>query len=243
MSSADPFRPPLRLAALAGLAILLTGTEVHGAVPSQAPLFLVEGVSPNLIVTLDDSGSMTSAYTPDGMSSYTIANRSTAYNPMYYNPDITYEAPWKVSVSGGRIVSERYATSFDKAYYDGYLTNQTGTVDLNRYTGNGYSQNATQAVNNTDSYRRYAHYYQFDASCPHARNVATSTLSAVQNCAADSSYTSASACTRTCFTPHWSPRRRRSRTTPTGFPSTVPASSPPAPPPTWRCSICPSTSG
>ncbi|MFV3335099.1 pilus assembly protein [Pseudomonas sp. NY15437] len=203
MSSADPFRPPLRLAALAGLAILLTGTEVHGAVPSQAPLFLVEGVSPNLIVTLDDSGSMTSAYTPDGMSSYTIANRSTAYNPMYYNPDITYEAPWKVSVSGGRIVSERYATSFDKAYYDGFLTNQTGTVDLNRYTGNGYSQNATQAVNSTDSYRRYAHYYQFDASCPHARNVATSTLSAVQNCAADSSYTSASACTRTCFTPHW----------------------------------------
>lgn len=184
-------------------AALLAGGNAAAATPSQAPLFLVEGVSPNLIVTLDDSGSMTSAYTPDGMSSYSIANRSSAYNPMYYNPAITYEAPWKVTFSGGRLVSERYTTSFDKAYYDGFLTLQTGTQDLNRYTGNGYSQNATQAVNSTDAYQRYAHYYQFDAACPHARNVATSSLSAVQNCAADSSYTSANSCTRTCFAPKW----------------------------------------
>ncbi|WP_448679197.1 pilus assembly protein [Pseudomonas nicosulfuronedens] len=200
MSSADKSYPGIPAALLA---CMLASAGAWGAAPSQAPLFLVEGVSPNLIVTLDDSGSMTSAYTPDGMSSYSIANRASAYNPMYYNPDITYEAPWKVTFSGGRIVSERYTTSFDKAYYDGFLTLQTNTVDLNKSTGNGYSQNALQSVNTTDAYQRYAHYYQFDAACPHARNVATSTLSAVQNCAADSSFTSASACTRTCFTPKW----------------------------------------
>ncbi|MBB4865273.1 type IV pilus assembly protein PilY1 [Pseudomonas nitritireducens] len=203
MSSAEPLRSPRLPALLLGGALLLASDYGWAATPSQAPLFLVEGVSPNLIVTLDDSGSMTSAYTPDGMSSYAIANRSSAYNPMYYNPAITYEAPWKVTFSGGRVVSERYTTSFAKAYYDGFLTNQTSTVDLSRNTGNGYSQNAIQAVNSTDAYQRNAHYYQFDAACPHARNVATSSLSAVQNCAADSSYTSASACTRTCFTPHW----------------------------------------
>jgi type IV pilus assembly protein PilY1 len=203
VSSADKPRPPSRIAALLAATVLGIGTGSWAAAPSQAPLFLVEGVSPNLIVTLDDSGSMTSAYTPDGMVSYAIANRSSAYNPMYYNPDIRYEAPWKVTFSGGRVVSERYTTQFDKAYYDGFLTNQTGTVDLNRNTGNGYSQNATQTVNSTDAYQRYAHYYPFDAACPHTRNVATGTMSAVQNCAADSSYTSASACTRTCFTPRW----------------------------------------
>ncbi|NMZ62053.1 pilus assembly protein [Pseudomonas nitroreducens] len=188
--------------ALLGAAVL-AGGNAAAATPSQAPLFLVEGVSPNLIVTLDDSGSMTSAYTPDGMSSYTIANRSASYNPMYYNPAITYEAPWKVTFSGGRLISERYTTQFDKAYYDGFLTLQTGTLDLNRYTGNGYGQNSIQAVNTTDSYKQYAHYYQFDAACPHARNVATNALSAVQNCATDYSYTNANACTKSCFAPRW----------------------------------------
>lgn len=203
MYSAEMIHSPAWLGAILGGALLLASGPGWCATPSQAPLFLVEGVAPNLIVTLDDSGSMTSAYTPDGMSSYTIANRSAAYNPMYYNPAITYEAPWKVTFSNGRLVSERYTTSFDKAYYDGFLTIQTGTLDLNKYTGNGYGQNSIQTVNTTDTYKQYAHYYQFDAACPHARNTATSTLSAVQNCATDYSYTNANACTKSCFAPRW----------------------------------------
>ena len=203
MSNADSIIWPAWRGAVLGVALVLASGPGWSASPSQAPLFLVEGVSPNLIVTLDDSGSMTSAYTPDGMSSYTIANRSSSYNPMYYNPAITYEAPWKVTFSGGRLISERYTTSFDKVFYDGFLTIQTGTLDLNKYTGNGYGQNSIQTVNTTDSYKQYAHYYQFDAACPHARNTATSTLSAVQNCAADSSYSNANACTKSCFAPRW----------------------------------------
>lgn len=35
---------------------------------SQQPLFLTQGVAPNLLFTLDDSGSMAWAYVPDGIS-------------------------------------------------------------------------------------------------------------------------------------------------------------------------------
>lgn len=60
--------------------------------PSQKPLSLTEGVPPNLLVTLDDSGSMAWSYAPDAISgnSANRAGRSNTFNPMYYSPDVTY---------------------------------------------------------------------------------------------------------------------------------------------------------
>ena len=94
----------------------------HAAI-SQQPLSLTEGVSPNLLVTLDDSGSMIWAYAPDAIEDYKTrpAGRSNAFNAMYYNPDVTYEVPKQVSFSDGNIIVTDYPTpSFTKAFWNGF---------------------------------------------------------------------------------------------------------------------------
>ncbi len=88
---------------------------------SETPLFLTVSVAPNVIVTLDDSGSMARAYAPDlcGGSGYvcaTLTNRwtkSSRGNAMYYNPNITYPPPLK---EDGTPLS----TSFTAAYVNGF---------------------------------------------------------------------------------------------------------------------------
>src|SRR5690554_4763580 len=51
------------------LSLILYAASSHAAAldVSQSPLMLVDSVSPNLLFTLDDSGSMEFAYTPDGL--------------------------------------------------------------------------------------------------------------------------------------------------------------------------------
>lgn len=102
------------------------------AAVSQQPLSLTEGVSPNILVTLDDSGSMARGYTPDAISGQSDrrAGRSSSYNAIYYNPDITYVVPKKVTLVSGTAVVQDYPTpSFTSAYNDGFA--QSGTrVDL-----------------------------------------------------------------------------------------------------------------
>ncbi|MBK8971952.1 MAG: pilus assembly protein PilY [Hahellaceae bacterium] len=84
---------------------------------SDSPLFIKEGVDPNMIVTLDDSGSMAWGYVPDGISGTTGTRRFKAsnYNGMYYNPDTVYLPPRR---SNGTA----YSTSFTTAYEHGFQT-------------------------------------------------------------------------------------------------------------------------
>ncbi len=123
------------IAFLLGVAMTLSAQSASAVTKldiSQQPLMLSEGVSPNLLLTLDDSGSMAWAYAPDaigGMSGYRAA-RSNTYNPMYYNPNYTYQLPKKVSLSGDNIVVTDYATpSFTRAWINGYDTAE-GTTNL-----------------------------------------------------------------------------------------------------------------
>ncbi|MCS6922196.1 MAG: hypothetical protein NZM07_09845, partial [Elioraea sp.] len=62
---------------------------------AQVPQFLPSPLAPNLVITLDDSGSMQWAYMPDAMCSEGSTRRakSAAYNPLYYDPTIRYELP------------------------------------------------------------------------------------------------------------------------------------------------------
>jgi type IV pilus assembly protein PilY1 len=111
------------------------------ALPS-APLYLAGGVAPNLVVTLDDSGSMAWGFVPDSMgdnarvtsacghsifSSYDGSETkryflSGDYNAQYYNPSTTYLPPLK---SDGT----PYTTSYGSAYTIGFDTTST-TVNL-----------------------------------------------------------------------------------------------------------------
>lgn len=88
------------------------------AVVSQAPLSLTEGVAPNLIVTIDESTSMDSAYVPDGLG-FTGERRFRAntFNAMAYNPAITYKIPPSFQKNG----DEKFlSTSFNTAYNNGF---------------------------------------------------------------------------------------------------------------------------
>lgn len=109
------------------------------ALPS-APLYLAGGVAPNLIVTLDDSGSMSWGYVPDNMGSNARRTCSVTgasselsgtetkryflsgdYNAQYYNPSITYLPPLKQD-------GTPYSTSFSAALINGFVTSSGAPV-------------------------------------------------------------------------------------------------------------------
>jgi type IV pilus assembly protein PilY1 len=91
--------------------------------PANVPLILIPSVAPNLILSLDDSGSMRWAYTPDNIDYLSATRRvkSSAFNPMYYNPAATYKLPTKVATNG-TAEAVPYSTSFTNAYNNGFLT-------------------------------------------------------------------------------------------------------------------------
>lgn len=82
--------------------------------PSQIPLFLQEGVAPNVLLTIDNSGSMAMAYLPDELewAKKTRAGRSSRFNVQYYDPEITYEIPQ-------RLVSKPMLDNTGKPIVDG----------------------------------------------------------------------------------------------------------------------------
>lgn len=127
---------PSRRTALASLAfgyVFLSAQSVQSAALtiSQQPLFLNQTVDPNILVTLDDSGSMAFAYAPDAIESNKaqVYFKSNVYNPMYYNPAVTYKIPKKVTMSNGNLqVTEYAAPTYTKAWRNGFT--QTSAVNL-----------------------------------------------------------------------------------------------------------------
>ncbi|WP_239482269.1 pilus assembly protein [Zestomonas insulae] len=97
---------------------------------SQSPLILSESVAPNLILTLDDSGSMENAYAPDSINGQSATRRakSAHFNPLYYDPTATYQVPLKIDSNGSKATTQ-YSTSFTVAYHNG-TTTANGSLDL-----------------------------------------------------------------------------------------------------------------
>ena len=98
-------------------ASLLLHSVVALATPlsvSNTPLFITTAtLSPNIVLTLDDSGSMAWGYVPDNIgdnqpqtsrngSTLDATNRfkSSYFNGMYYNPSINYTPPPKYDNNG-----------------------------------------------------------------------------------------------------------------------------------------------
>jgi type IV pilus assembly protein PilY1 len=105
--------------------------SVHAAAldVSQKPLILVDSVAPNLIVTLDDSGSMWRAAVPDNLGGrHDRRGKSAAWNPLYYDPAISYEIPRGLDTSGNVVT---FNTSFTQAWHNGFDTSQ-GSIDLSK---------------------------------------------------------------------------------------------------------------
>lgn len=114
----------------AGLFSLVCYSGISQAAVSQQPLMLVESVAPNLILTLDSSGSMRFGFAPDTMKDdrNTRRAKSSTYNPLYYNPEVEYRLPVKLDANGNEILGG-YTTSFTNAYHNGFQTGH-GTVNL-----------------------------------------------------------------------------------------------------------------
>lgn len=119
---------------LAASTVLLAMSVQHAQAtllnPAQTPLILSESVAPNLIFTLDDSGSMRLARVPDDpkAGSETRRVKSAYYNPLYYDPNFIYPLPVKYNADGSRAATQ-YSTSFSAAYKNGFNTGK-GSVNL-----------------------------------------------------------------------------------------------------------------
>lgn len=143
------------LISLAGSMLLFQGTTASAATLnlSQQPLFLTQGVAPNIMVTMDNSGSMIWGFVPDALDNCAVTSgsgwnqtctayyrdyrrtKANSYNGAYYNPSVTYIAPYSVSYSSttGNLTVTQLTTSFTSAYVNGFKTGK-GTVNLS----NGY---------------------------------------------------------------------------------------------------------
>lgn len=84
---------------------------------SDLPLSVQNEIPPNIIVSMDDSGSMSWGWMPDGRNSgwSRIYYRSPHYNKIYYDPAVTYTAPNNSDGSAGTDAS--YTAAIRGFYY------------------------------------------------------------------------------------------------------------------------------
>jgi type IV pilus assembly protein PilY1 len=111
---------------------LIAATNSGLAAPlslSNVPLFITSGVEANVLLTFDDSGSMSWAFLPDGISGSTYRDGprgcASNVNRIYYNPAVKY----KPALNKDGAALNTTETSFTAAYHNGYLTS-AGIVDL-----------------------------------------------------------------------------------------------------------------
>jgi type IV pilus assembly protein PilY1 len=101
----------------------------------SAPLIQQPSVPPNIVLMLDDSGSMAWDVMPDYgylSSTTTDALVSSSVNGVYYNPQTTYSAPPLANQSANPNTYPN--ASFVNAWVNGFKQS-TGTVNLSRYDG------------------------------------------------------------------------------------------------------------
>ncbi|SHM06124.1 type IV pilus assembly protein PilY1 [Rhodanobacter sp. OK091] len=115
---------------------------------AQQPLTLQPTIPPNVVLMLDDSGSMAWDVMPDyGYVGATPGSptaselTSSSVNGLYYNPNITYSPP---NQADGTLYN---AATFTAAWIDGFHTGN-GTVNLTTYDGSSdTSQQGTNSSN------------------------------------------------------------------------------------------------
>ncbi len=126
---------------------LLVATLDAQASVSQSPLSLTTSVPPNVIFTFDDSTSMNAAFVPDSIGEEYSTRKSLSFdfNSMYYNPKAIYKKPAKVDSNGNET---ELATSFNKAFYDGFSPTKNSGKDWANLSNN-YQPNWNYSKSNT----------------------------------------------------------------------------------------------
>ncbi len=135
------------------------------------PLFLTVNVAPNLIVTLDDSGSMARAFTPDvcgNPNAICDSNpdsgldprylKSSHYNPIYYNPAFVYAPP--VDANGNALT-----TSFTAAHINGFATSLSLNSATQYNLSTRYRPSAGLFLHTTTKSHEFMRHYASDVRC------------------------------------------------------------------------------
>ncbi|MEQ1668106.1 MAG: PilC/PilY family type IV pilus protein, partial [Sulfuriferula sp.] len=153
-----PKKNTLALAVTSSLMVIMG--NVHAVTTpisiSATPLYITVNVAPNIVVTLDDSGSMSQAFAPDSLSSLTSTKRfkAASFNPLYYNPNVVYSPPKK---SNG---SSYPNSAYSAAWINGFDSTR-GTRNLsNTYVTTSYNPSST-SISVTGS-QGPAYYYIYD---------------------------------------------------------------------------------
>ncbi|MHB8921011.1 MAG: pilus assembly protein [Halothiobacillus sp.] len=154
----------LRSIARLAIAVFMAAAAIFGSsglanaavTVDQQPLIIAKPLPPNIVLMLDDSGSMAWDFMPDICYLYgvdctqgTINNDAmidSSNNGVYYNPSITYPPPVKVDGT-----SYPNAAGLTNAWIDGFNVS-TGAVDLTAYNGTydtGYVNYSTSFTTTT----------------------------------------------------------------------------------------------
>jgi type IV pilus assembly protein PilY1 len=130
-----------RWIAATALSAMLYSQTVAAFTISNSPPFLPTPLAPNIVITLDDSGSMAWAFVPDSMDRETSGSatslcaglascqgtrrfKSSAFNPLYYNPDVVYPLPVFINADGTQYTFP--APSFTNAPINGFADGGAG---------------------------------------------------------------------------------------------------------------------
>lgn len=152
-----------------GLSVWMLGViftpALAATVPvDQSPLIIQRSLPPNLVVILDDSGSMAWDVMPDWpyLSDQSADGlRSSDINGVYYNPEVTYTPPPKAD---GTLYPD---ADFNDAWIDGFNTNSTkfrlgaydGSKDSSRNGGPSGSDIVYSAQSNSGAYNATCNGY------------------------------------------------------------------------------------
>ena len=195
--------------------VLLALLHGPGAAPLRAqtvpaledqPLFTMNSVKPNLMLTFDNSGSMDFQFAPITVSSDHSKRcyKNSSYNRLYYNPAITYLPP--INGDGTRWANASYTSAWPNGFFP---TGYGSTINLSTGFPSSYG---TQSPWGSATYSAGGgtgtggHYYAYTGSSPAVPVPGT--------CYPDSSYTrvdlnSATAAQKTNFANWFSYYRTR----------------------------------
>ena len=163
-------RPSLTFILTLTLSLFIASTASATLVGlADVPMDVQEGVSPNILLTVDDSGSMSWSFIPDSVySSYDQARgASSDYNAMYYNPKVRYVPG--VDENGASLGN----ASFTAAWDNGYNQSSTCTVNLSsNYKPSWYYGDNCDSTTDTTEFASNepsgangaAYYYVYDSS-------------------------------------------------------------------------------
>jgi type IV pilus assembly protein PilY1 len=189
-----------------GIVLLLAGLGQGQAQAAtlnlpDVPLFVLNTVDPNLLLTLDDSGSMAWAFIPDGIGSSFSGtgvnlsgnNRacSKQINGLYYEPTASYTPP--VDANGNSFAN----ASFTAAWNGGYTLAGPAGPTVNLATGYrpswGSLSNYTTCGTAMGAGPNYggAFYYNYNTACGNPNSDACYTLVQHGNAAAGGNWSAA----------------------------------------------------